>query len=63
MGAGVPLPIQQQMGWQGKERERKVHAGSTPSSCRTPDEVTSDTFIDTVSEANKLKAIFRPLEN
>lgn len=55
------MPIQQQMGWQGKERERIVHAGSTPSSCGTPDNVTSDTFINTVSEANKLRVILRLL--
>lgn len=31
----VPLLVQQQMGCWGKERERKLHAESTPSSCQT----------------------------
>lgn len=29
----IPLPVQQQMGCWGKERQRKLHAESTPSSC------------------------------
>ena len=31
----IPLLIQQQMGCWGKERQRKLHAESTPSFCET----------------------------